>query len=172
MQTQRKTGFTLVELLVVITIIGILIALLLPAVQAAREAARRTRCTNNLKQLGLAMQLFHEANGHLPPARVFDRSITWAAFLLPYLEQDAAFELFDPAKSYYDQDADARGFAPSLYYCPSRRNGPMLSVQGDQPNDKAQSNEYPGAVADYKGVCGEHISSNCGSDCRTSCYCN
>ena len=93
MRWQARHGFTLVELLVVITIIGILIALLLPAVQAAREAARRMQCGNNLKQIGLATQNFESTYGHFPPA--FTSGVghaTWLVLILPYLEQQAAFD--------------------------------------------------------------------------------
>lgn len=79
----------MVELLVVIAIIGVLVALLLPAVQAAREAARRTQCVNNLKQVGLAMQMHHDAKGTLPGGGKGCCFGTWANFILPYLEQGA-----------------------------------------------------------------------------------
>jgi prepilin-type N-terminal cleavage/methylation domain-containing protein len=94
-------GFTLVELLVVIAIIGILIALLLPAVQAAREAGRRTQCVNNLKQLGLAMHGYHDSHGRLPYA-VIDCCTppggTWVVLLLPLLEQQNLRAQFDLSK--------------------------------------------------------------------------
>ncbi len=87
---KRRPGFTLVELLVVITIIGILISLLLPAVQAAREAARRAECMNNLKQLGLGLANYESALGVFPPATVSSpRRHTWVPFLFPYLEQQS-----------------------------------------------------------------------------------
>ncbi len=100
----RQTGFTLVELLVVITIIGILIALLLPAVQSAREAARRAQCTNNLKQVGLAMHLHHEQQGVFPVGHFWPESdignadgaeATWVTYILPYLEQSALYDQVD-----------------------------------------------------------------------------
>ena len=91
----RSAGFTLVELLVVITIIGILIALLLPAVQSAREAARRAACANNLKQIGLALQQYHAKTGRFPPAGVTQpKNHSWVPFVLPYVEQQALFDQY------------------------------------------------------------------------------
>jgi prepilin-type N-terminal cleavage/methylation domain-containing protein len=98
---RNRNAFTLVELLVVITIIGILIALLLPAVQAAREAARRAQCSNNLKQTGLAMHMHLEAKQSLPYGHYWPvdawggRESTWVAYLLPYMEQKGLYETID-----------------------------------------------------------------------------
>ena len=91
-----RRGFTLVELLVVIAIIGVLVALLLPAVQSAREAARRTQCQNNLKQLGLAFHNFHDTRGALPPGTGSDPCCwgTWQVLVMPYLEQKTLEELY------------------------------------------------------------------------------
>jgi len=129
-------GFTLVELLVVITIIGILIALLLPAVQAAREAARRAQCGNNLKQLGLAAHQHHVTAGHFPtagwgwawmgdPDRGFGQGQpgSWAYNLLPYIEQQA---LHDMGQGQTDAQklvtfADTAQEAVAAFYCPTRR---------------------------------------------------
>src|SRR5262249_13254984 len=98
-----RRGFTLVELLVVIAIIGILIALLLPAVQAAREAARRSQCSNNIKQLALGLHSFHDANKKFPPGsnvratgpgdstNATKATFGWGAFILPYIEEKAIF---------------------------------------------------------------------------------
>jgi prepilin-type N-terminal cleavage/methylation domain-containing protein len=87
----RAAGFTLVELLVVIAIIGLLVALLLPAVQSAREAARRSQCLNNLKQLGLALQMYHDQAKRFPTGAVMGEGSMWSYYILPYLEETSAF---------------------------------------------------------------------------------
>ena len=88
-----RRGFTLVELLVVIAIIGVLVALLLPAVQSAREAARRLQCSNHLRQIGLAVQNYHSARNELPPMRVDDHQPTWLMLILDYIEESQILRL-------------------------------------------------------------------------------
>ncbi|MCX7427509.1 MAG: DUF1559 domain-containing protein [Planctomycetia bacterium] len=97
MIASRRRAFTLVELLVVIAIIGILIAILLPAVQAAREAARRMQCTNHLKQIGVALHVYTGAHNVLPFACGYQaaQTGTWVSFILPQLEQQSVFDRFD-----------------------------------------------------------------------------
>ncbi len=122
-------GFTLVELLVVIAIIGVLVALLLPAVQAAREAARRMQCSNNFKQIGLALHGHHDAMGHLPRAQDYGDKENrnqnlpgwaWSAYILPYLEGNAAYSQIDFTKKLHEGNHPqilATPFAGAL--CPS-----------------------------------------------------
>lgn len=97
---RARRGFTLIELLVVIAIIAILIALLLPAVQQAREAARRTQCKNNLKQIGLAFHNYHDVNNGLPVGQYGCCWGTWMIGLLPYIEQQALFNQYLPTRKF------------------------------------------------------------------------
>src|SRR3954464_290881 len=119
-----RTGFTLVELLVVIAIIGILVAFLLPAVQAAREASRRSQCQNNLKQIGLAIQNHHDTRKVFPMGRNgFNQlAVSWAFFLLPYMEETAIYNSWNPKASVDDPtNIPAMRTPIETYACPSRR---------------------------------------------------
>jgi prepilin-type N-terminal cleavage/methylation domain-containing protein len=137
----RQRAFTLVELLVVIAIIGILVALLLPAVQAAREAARRSQCVNNLKQIGIAIQN-HELNKkYLPPGAIWDHFLrgkgSTLVHILPFIEQQAIYDLFD-FKAFTIDGQLIPGTTTAIgatviptFVCPSDIHEPTAQVQGD-----------------------------------------
>ncbi|HVX63981.1 MAG TPA: DUF1559 domain-containing protein [Pirellulales bacterium] len=128
----RRAAFTLVELLVVIAIIGILIALLLPAVQAAREAARRSQCLNNIKQWGLGMQMYHDNCKRLPNASYWNKRTTFVEGIWPFVEQTALAQRYNSALPFYlppntvtNSDAGAVTKQVPIYYCPSDRPGAL-----------------------------------------------
>jgi prepilin-type N-terminal cleavage/methylation domain-containing protein len=127
---RTQNGFTLVELLVVIAIIGVLVALLLPAVQSAREASRRMQCSNNLKQVGLALHSFHDSHGFLPPGGVTAAEPKlqipsgvnhgWAVFLLPYVEQKTLYDRYRLDKDWRGpENKEVRETYPKVFLCPS-----------------------------------------------------
>jgi len=159
-RARHRRGFTLVELLVVIAIIAVLIALLLPAVQAAREAARRTQCVNNLKQLGLALHNFHDANLYFPPAR--DQLTTspslstlwvcsWHARILPYVEQQGLYQLYRFDRDWQDaatNDAVGGPIKQNVpgFTCPSaptRNNRPLNTNRANTDYVATTEREYP-----------------------------
>lgn len=132
-EPKNRRGFTLVELLVVIAIVGILIAMLLPAVQSVREAARRTDCLNNLRQIGLATINFHDAHGTFPAARIAESNQvlpifavngpeSWYVRLLPYLEQQPLFDQWDLTIDYGMQVEEAGNTPVAALLCASRHN--------------------------------------------------
>lgn len=160
----RRRGFTLVELLVVITIIGILIALLLPAVQAAREAARRAQCTNHLKQFGLAFHNHHTAHGFFPsaggpgwdwhmtyrdgqPAIAPDQHGGWGFQVLPYIEQEAVWMGGDKTTD-IERSILAISTPISIYFCPSRRR-PEVVVAQDWYHHPNSGQSFGHAKNDY-----------------------
>jgi prepilin-type N-terminal cleavage/methylation domain-containing protein len=155
-----SAGFTLVELLVVIAIIGILVSLLLPAVQQAREAGRRSMCSNNLKQLGLAIHNFHDTYKYSPPVHTggvnsgnADKYGTWFVVILPYLEQQALYDQFDLKQTWDAGPNPAAAALPaaslSVYMCPTRRGGvnmsdnvPQVGATGDYAASSVASANY------------------------------
>jgi prepilin-type N-terminal cleavage/methylation domain-containing protein/prepilin-type processing-associated H-X9-DG protein len=151
----RNRAFTLVELLVVITIIGMLVALLLPAVQSAREAARQTQCANNLKQIGLGVLLHLQAQGFVPYSRLDTRE-TWAVLIWPYIEQQGLYDKWNMKKQYYDQVDEVRLAVVPLYFCPTKRR-PSSAVGGSQTGDEHQNKvtpHTPGGLGDYAACVG------------------
>ncbi len=140
---KSSLGFTLVELLVVIAIIGVLIALLLPAVQSAREAARRAQCSNNLRQLGLAVHNYHDRNNSMVPLCARNDSsdaqwtVSWIFLLLPYMEGHATYEN-TPFHNFMATNGSSSGAAPAKInqfrsenlLCPSRRGEGAVSRGG------------------------------------------
>ena len=149
-----RDAFTLVELLVVIAIIGVLVALLLPAVQSARESARRMQCANNLKQVGLACTNFENQYKGLPPLRLADNWATWAAMILPNMEQSNVITLWDLKKRYFQQTPQAIQQNLPFYFCPSRRNRPRTFSIGDVRTAQTAFPETPGGLSDYAASCG------------------
>jgi prepilin-type N-terminal cleavage/methylation domain-containing protein/prepilin-type processing-associated H-X9-DG protein len=152
-ERRRHPGFTLVELLVVIAIIGILISLLLPAVQAARESARRTSCASNLRQIGIALESFHGQHRKLPPSRYRNGYPSWFAIILGHVDAEGLRQAWQLDRLFYDPVNRAAREAPvEIFRCPSR--GGLNLVRDAHGN--AGSSGTMGAPGDYAGNAGNN----------------
>jgi prepilin-type N-terminal cleavage/methylation domain-containing protein len=162
---RRSSAFTLVELLVVIAIIGVLVALLLPAIQAAREAARRAQCTSNLRQIGLGMLNYESTRKHFPPGQFkpaglpSSRAVSWSVWHLPYIEQQVVYDRIDFTKSIVEPPnnlPDLSGPANAVidvYRCPS--TGRLGNFRGEEGRLIGLPTVGDGlACIDYLGISG------------------
>ena len=181
MHRPARPGFTLVELLVVIAIVGVLVALLLPAVQMARESARSTSCKNHLRQIALGTDLFYDSHQAYPPARIAPRPLdvdelscggstaSWLVRILPFLERNSTYEKWDIEGNWYEQPDDALGTIVPIYVCPSRRSvvdaigthvvggnpGGTMPCGCPMPPGDGSGVELRGTLGDYAGNLGD-----------------
>ncbi len=171
-QPKSRKGFTLIELLVVIAIIAILIALLLPAVQQAREAARRSTCKNNLKQLGLALHNFHDVYKHFPAGAQnnvcpntnsactsgYIKGTTWMVFILPQMDQNPVYKRYNFSQSYTSTNNKRVGnIKIPAYYCPSGMNPD--NSRGRSANGSEKVDGIYNYSTHYYGVMGPNLRS-------------
>lgn len=183
--SHRRRAFTLIELLVVIAIIGVLVGLLMPAVQSAREASRRVDCSNRVRQLSLATHMHHNALRYFPPARYEARpdadpsdqcgleTPSWLARVMPYIEQGTLAKKWDFSLPWYKHPDEVRRVVPDIFLCPSRRAGTqpvgtrsLRASQGGgggtlpcgcplKPRPSAEREDVTGALCDYAGNHGD-----------------
>ena len=155
MNAVRRNAFTLVELLVVIAVIGALVALLLPAIQSARESARRSQCVNNLKQIALAEQMYHDSYGRFTMGREthWQQGVSWAFHMLPFMEMQNVYDSFDKQLPVFDDKNSLAMRTPvATFYCPTRRD-PAADRDFDN-NDQPSIKQDVAAGGDYAANAG------------------
>ncbi|MGF1582054.1 MAG: DUF1559 domain-containing protein, partial [Gemmataceae bacterium] len=159
----HRTGFTLVELLVVIGVLAVLVGLLLPAVQKVRSAASRIECANNLKQIGVAIHNFHQANGVFPasgwtgrgPGNPAGKYVGWRALVLPFLEQQNLQQAYDFNRNWWEGiNLEVGALGVSTYRCPSVPN--REEIRSAVGNDPRPAITFPAPIAptDYEAIMG------------------